>query len=423
MSRCSIFFHLQVPRGVADGHRDARRWLRTRRVRLPFPRGLPDKLASQGLRSTGVDPVDELNERDNEEQTPWPPPERRIHTQPYDFSINTLLEQWSDETLLIPEFQREYVWDDSKASRLIESLLLNIPIPVLYFSETADAKYQIVDGHQRVRSVVRFVNNEFALRGLRIQEEFRGAKFYQLPQREQRFLKSRTMRAIVLTEDSHPDMKFEVFERLNTGSVILNAQEIRRAIYRGSVTLMLDDLVLDSNFRQAIGRKSPRPRFVDHELVLRYLALQSSLREYRPPLVRFLNEYLRTANTLPAERLAAPEDAFHRSAQLCYRVFGEASYRLLDRSGSALERNINRALFETQMLVLACAEPNDVISDARTVRRVMARLCQESKFLDAIQRATGDRIRTFSRILSFADALDREGISIDYGTLGLPREN
>lgn len=364
---------------------------------------------------------DDLNERDNESVPEWPPPERRIHTQPYDLSINTLLEQWQDETLLIPEFQREYVWDDSKASRLIESLLLNIPIPVLYFSETPQAQYEIVDGHQRVNSIVRYITNQFALKGLRIQDEFKNLRFSKLPIREQRFLKSRTMRVIVITEDSHPDMKFEVFERLNTGSVALNAQEIRRAVYRGAATKRLDQLVYDPNFRAIIGRKTPRPRFLDQELVLRFLAMRSWLREYRPPLVRFLNEYLRTANATSPSRLDELAADFARSCELCDHIFGESAYRLLDARGHSIERNINRALFEAQMLALAAADPSVAKERAIEAREIMATLCQEPVFLDSVQRATGDRVKTFSRVLAFADRLDNVGIPIDFPSLGLPK--
>jgi Protein of unknown function DUF262 len=110
----------------------------------------------------------DLGENDSEEEGDFPPPERKIITQPYDLSVTSLVEQWDDETLILPEIQREYVWDNPRASRLIESLLLNIPLPVLFFAETKDAKWEIFDGHQRIRSVVRFVNNEFALSSLSI---------------------------------------------------------------------------------------------------------------------------------------------------------------------------------------------------------------------------------------------------------------
>src|SRR5919106_810307 len=108
----------------------------------------------------------ELGEDDFEEDVNFPPPERKIITQPYDLSVTTLVEQWGEKTLILPDIQREYVWDNPRASKLIESLLLNIPIPVLYFAETDEAKWEIFDGHQRVRSVVRYLKNEFRLSGL-----------------------------------------------------------------------------------------------------------------------------------------------------------------------------------------------------------------------------------------------------------------
>ncbi len=169
-----------------------------------------------------------LGESDSEEDLDFPPPERKVVTQSYDLSMQVLLDQWKNETLIVPEIQREYVWDNGKASRLAESLLLNIPIPVLYFAERTDAKWEIIDGHQRVRSVVRFLENEFRLTGLQVLTEFQGKRFHQLPDREQRFLERRTMRAVVISPDSHPNMKFEVFSRLNTGAVALNSQEIRK---------------------------------------------------------------------------------------------------------------------------------------------------------------------------------------------------
>lgn len=98
----------------------------------------------------------------------FPPPERKVITQSYDLSVQTLLEQWDSGQLILPEIQREYVWDNPRASRLVESLLLNIPIPVLYLAETNDARWEIIDGHQRVRSTVRFIKNEFALSGLQV---------------------------------------------------------------------------------------------------------------------------------------------------------------------------------------------------------------------------------------------------------------
>ena len=98
------------------------------------------------------------------------------------------------KSLSLPELQREYVWDNGRSSRLIESFILNIPVPPIYFAERQDAVLEIIDGHQRVLSIVRFINNEFGLTGLRVLSEYKRKRFHQLPAREQRFIKTRSLR-------------------------------------------------------------------------------------------------------------------------------------------------------------------------------------------------------------------------------------
>ncbi len=174
-----------------------------------------------------------LGEEDYSEESETTARERRLVTQSYDLSVSTLVEQWNDKTLTLPEIQRQYVWDSARASRLVESMLLNVPIPVVYFSETGDVNYLVIDGNQRIRSIVRFIQNEFSLSGLKIFGELNGKRFHQLGDKDQRQLKTRMIRAIIITSDSDPMMKFEVFERLNTGSIALNAQEVRNSTHRG----------------------------------------------------------------------------------------------------------------------------------------------------------------------------------------------
>ncbi len=197
----------------------------------------------------------DLDESEGDEPLDVPPPERKILTQPYDLSVQTLHEQWNDKLLQTPEIQREYVWDNGRASRLIESLILNIPVPPLYFSETQDAKFHVIDGHQRIKSIARFLENQFSLTGLRVLSEFKGKRFHQLPEREQRFLKTRSLRVVIITHESHPNMKFEVFERLNTGGISLNAQELRNSLYRGDLTERLKNSCFSNPFDSASGRK------------------------------------------------------------------------------------------------------------------------------------------------------------------------
>ena len=131
----------------------------------------------------------DMGEVDPEESSTFPPPDREVFTQSYDLSLQTLVEQWDSRVLILPELQREYVWDNARASRLIESLLLNIPIPVVYFAETSDAKYEIIDGHQRIRSIVRFLKNEFPLGSLQVLGDLKGLRYHELPDRNSAFYK------------------------------------------------------------------------------------------------------------------------------------------------------------------------------------------------------------------------------------------
>ena len=282
----------------------------------------------------------ELGELDQDEEVEFPPPERRIVTQSYDLSVNTLVEQWDDDVLVIPPMQREYVWDNGRASRLIESLMLNIPVPPVFFSETADAQYEIIDGHQRIRSIVRYLKNELPLSGLRLQHEYDRLRFHQLPAREQRFLKTRVLRAIIISAESHPTMKFEIFQRLNTGAIALNAQEIRNALNQGPLNDLLHDLVRDEAFRRCLGSKSPRRRMVDQELVLRFLALSSDPVSYRPPLLRFLNDFMTAYGQSEAEKIDEFRESFLHAAEFNARVFSHGAFRPTNAAGELLERNV-----------------------------------------------------------------------------------
>jgi hypothetical protein len=363
--------------------------------------------------SRSQDPDQELGEVDSEEDISFPPAERRVVTQPVDLSVQTLSDQWDAGALVLPEIQREYVWDNAKASRLAESLLLNIPVPVLYFAETADAKYEIIDGHQRVKSIVRFLSNEFALSGLAVLPEYKGLRFHQLPDREQRFMKMRTLRVIIISIDSHPSMKFEIFERLNTGAISLNAQELRNSIYRGPTTELFHELASSPPFRELIGTKHVRRRMVDEELIVRFFALRDGLTSYRPSLKRFLNHYMETSKGFTVAQLALLTETFSKTVALLSLCLPGAAFRVADADGRALESSVNRALFDAQMLAFSWVSGRMTAVDPAAVRRELSPLYRDEGFRDAIQRATGDRARTLKRVRDTCSALRRAGLQVD----------
>lgn len=342
------------------------------------------------------DAEDELNpSRDQSEALDLTVEDRRLVTQPYDLGVRSISDDIDEHRILLSiEYQRKYVWDDAKASRLIESLLLNVPIPVCYFAEDEEGAYEVIDGLQRLTTIKRFLDGEFALTGISVLTELDGKRYNDLAPRDQRRLESRTIRCIVITDDSHPDIKFDVFERLNTGAASLTAQELRNSIYRGALNDALKFLADEDYFTDLLGGSSNK-RMEYEELVLRFFALTEGVLEYRPPLRQFLNEYMRRNRELvPSLELVS---RFEDSCRTALEVFGEVPFRL---PGS---RNLNKALFDAIMIPIAYADREALLDKASDVRAVLKILLESDEFKTAIGRATADRFRMLYRIGAVAE--------------------
>ena len=213
-------------------------------------------------------------------------------------------------------------------------------------------------------------------------------------------------------------MKFEVFERLNTGGLDLNAQEIRNTIYSGILNNTLKVLEQNPDFRHCLGTVKPRKRMVDRELALRFLALSDQFDTYRPPLVRFLNEYMKENRNPDDAWLDERVERFNRTASTLREILGTSSFRVIDRAGTPIEKNINRALFDAQALVFSVAEPSSARAHRSEVISALGALFKDATFQDAIRRATGDRARTIERTRDVAKALADCGVSLRLSDLG-----
>jgi hypothetical protein len=331
--------------------------------------------------------------------------ERRLVTQPYDLSLNTLVDDIDRGRLLLNiAYQRKYVWDRAKASRLIESFLLNIPVPVCYFAENEDGTNEVIDGLQRIKTIYNYLKGQFALRGVSVVTEFEGKTYHELPIKEQRRLSNRTIRCIVITDDSHPDIKFDVFERLNTGSAMLAAQELRNCVYRGSLNDFLKGLSKEEYFDRILGGIRNN-RMVYEELALRFFALHENLSNYRPPLRQLLNSYMRKYRNA---RPSGPDvEIFKRTCETVYDVFGADAFRIVkDGKPGAL----NKALFDAIMIPLAFADWDTAQEKGELIRNRRAELLNKESFQTTIGRATADRTRMHGRIRSFADSLEELGV-------------
>lgn len=362
-----------------------------------------------------------------EEETPLfddgtPPRDRKLQTNPFDFIVSSINSQIEDGSIVLQDqFQRRRVWNDIKASRLIESLILNVPIPVCYFAEIDDGAYAVVDGQQRLTSIYRFIENQFPLKGLKVRADLNRKRFHQLPPADQRLIRARTIRCIVILKESHPDIRFDVFERLNTATVSLNRQELRNSTYRGDLNKLIVDLCEYPTFLAIRNAETPDKRMRDAELILRFLAFHFGGAEFRGGFTRHLDNYLQAGRQLSKEILDVHRSAFEDTIKKAHRIFGDQAFRRVDENGEP-ENQINSAVYDALMLTLAHIDQRTIEDRAKEIRSAYLAVCNDADFLDAISRATRDTSRLNTRLSRWAVALNAQGIECPTLSFGKPAD-
>ncbi len=226
-----------------------------------------------------------------------------IASYPSDLTLSGIREMWENEDIYIPDFQRNFVWDIKQASLLIESFLIGLPVPQVFFYIDENNKNLVIDGQQRIMSVVYFFEGYFGdesigkrqvfrLHGLDEKSPYFNKKYSELTDDDQRKLKSRVLRAINIRQLSPKGEKtcvYHIFERLNTGGTPLKPQEIRNCVFRGEFINILRTLNSDKNWRKIIGKPHFDKHQKDVELLLRVFSLCGSWNKYEKPMKEFLN--------------------------------------------------------------------------------------------------------------------------------------
>lgn len=257
---------------------------------------------------------------------------------PTDFTVKVMYEKWQSGQLVIPDYQRRYVWNLPQASRLIESFLLGLPIPqVFLFREHSSPTLYVVDGHQRLATIAHYYNGkfsgsrEFRLRG--VNAAWDGKKYLDLNENDRTTLDDATLRSIVIRQIQPFDNSsvYQIFERLNTGGTQLNPMEIRRAIFHGNANGLLESLNNNQDWQHLIGVTDPDPRFRDLEILLRILALSENWRDYNKPMKKFINDYMAVLDNSDADRLMEVESRFSQACSLVRNRLGEKPFHLRQR--------------------------------------------------------------------------------------------
>ena len=341
--------------------------------------------------------LDKASEQPDPDEVPIR--DRRVFTQPYDLVVESLMKQISGGTIFLrplserPDFQRRYVWTNILASRLAESILLNVPVPPCYLSQNDDFELDVIDGQQRLFSIYRFMENQFTLVGLEVLKELNGLRFHEIPPKLQRQLKTHTLRCVLITNESHPEIKFDVFERLNTNTVPLNAQELRNCIYRGSLNSYLQEAVSYAPWLSILGRKSPDRRMRDEELALRFFSFNiHGISSYRTPQKHWLNDAAKAGRTYTKKKILELDVIWKGAIDASLEWF--APRECFRRQGAGA---INRALFDLVMYSATRADQNKAKQLRPGFRKAFSTLIDNEEFADLISRAVDHKKRALRR--------------------------
>lgn len=333
--------------------------------------------------------------------------DRQIQTQASDPPISDLCDRITKGRLEVQaDFQRDYVWGTKAElkSKLIESVLLKVPIPVVYTAEMNDGKEVVVDGQQRLRTFLEFRKKDgFKITKLKILENLNNKGYSDLPEELQTKFDEYPIRVVKILKESHPDIKFDIFERLNRGSVKLNDQELRNCIYRGNFNVLLRKLVKNPDFLQIQKLSESDKRMRDVERLLRFFALvDRGLQNYKSPMRTFLSTYMEEKREISEKEAQEKTEQFKKCVDLCKTVFGElAGYRWVkedDDSSGYVATNFNDGILDAQMIGFIEYSKHDVMPKASVIKDAYIDLVSTPSFSETVQIATYSTKQTKKRM-------------------------
>lgn len=320
---------------------------------------------------------------------------RQIVTQKLDLPVSALLSMLKDQIKLNPEFQRRDRWNQKRQSRWIESLVMNVPIPPVFLGEDNYSQYVVLDGRQRLTAISRFLSNDFTLRGLEVWDDLNDMSFQDMVKRDlDKYLTRRFVPAVVILKESSSVVKYDVFDRLNTGGIEANKMEIRNAVLRGAFTDLMHDLSRAPEFCRLWNIPADKieaesnglyQQMRDVELVLRFFALY----EYDKMTVSFgdyLSDFMESRNgdyKQDPGLKAADQERFFRAVKNCWLIFGERSFCKNESDQRSFP------LADALMVALADYNPATITNEqAAKMRELVNGLFQDQSFQKAIGTGT-----------------------------------
>lgn len=253
------------------------------------------------------------------------------------------------ELVIAPPFQRRLVWSKKQKCELIESILMGIPIPVIYVFEDENGKKQVVDGRQRISAMISFMNNEYALERLKMLPAFNGKKFDDLEAIYRSKVERYQVPVYVIEPPTPERVKYDIFDRVNRGGTLLNSQEMRHALYNGQATALLKELSLARAFTDATGNSIKPIRMRDQYVILRFLAFYLFRNHklnfsYKSNMDDLLAATMKHINQMRPHELESLKQVFMSAMERSHAVLGGDGFRFAPANVN--RRPVNMALFE-----------------------------------------------------------------------------
>lgn len=300
----------------------------------------------------------------------------------------------NDRYIMDPDFQRDFIWNEIKQCRLIESSLMRIPLPVFYLAEQNDGRIVVVDGLQRLTTFKRFLNNEFPLRNLEMQS-LNGKRFQDLEAKHQNRVEDTNLILYLIDAKVPEKVKLDIFDRVNSGEP-LTRQQMRNCIYVGHASRWLKEEAKTTDFLQATGRSLNPKTMRDREVINRFCGFTIlGIDAYKGDMDVFLAETLRTMNTMSNKDRTALSDSFRRSMINNYNVFGSHAFRKHTRPDDR-RSVINVALFDAFSTLFALYDVDEIAEKAHNISEGFYQLMQDTTMIEAISLGTNQvsRVRT-----------------------------
>ena len=310
-----------------------------------------------------------------------------ISTYGADYDVEGLVKRLRRGDILIPSFQRNYVWKQAEASRFIESLLLGLPVPSVFLAKESESnKLLVIDGQQRLKTLQFFFDGYFnnkPFKLAKVQEEFEGASYDSLSEPDRIKLNDSIIHAIIVKQES-PDKDntsiYHIFDRLNSEGRRLTSQEIRTAVDHGDLIDLIKQLNEYPSWRKIYGKQSDRLK--DQELILRFLSFYFELTRYEKPLEEFINKFSRKNRSPDPAFLQKAEEVFKRSIDIIFSSIGQSAFRP--------KRAINAAVFDSVMVSVARLSDSSPELDLGNLNSRYQNLISDDEYISLVAVSTSD---------------------------------